>query len=253
MKNTTIRIAFIVAIFSVLSGCASQVKPAQDSGYLTGSEILQENRERFPFQKVWVNQETDKDYQSYKKIYVAPVNTSYLDNMEWFKMLSEDGMTAIHNEADRLAVYLQNRLIYELENSQGADFTVIKTKKNIDSDTAILEFALVELIPSPAQVNRFTSVAGFFIPFLGTASSLVVEDGSIAIEAKMTNYTGEESLLLFADREEDKSAILVDVNDLGYFKHAEKHIETWAYQYALLLSTDMEVQIKDQGFKLKPW
>jgi len=215
---------FSLYLISILAGCASQqAKPAADSGFLAGTESLQENRERFPFNRVWVNEDFMHSYKEYQKIYVAPVNTQYLSQSEWFKNLSETGMQSI----------------------QDANF--------IDKDTAILELAIVELIPSPAQVNRFTSVAGFFVPFLGTATSLVVDDGSIAIEARVSDAISKEVLLKFADREKDNSAILGDVNDLSYFKHSEKHIDQWAQQYVELLKTMDDEMVSDKGFKLKPW
>jgi len=254
MNIKSLKIIFSLSILVTLMGCASQAaKPAENSGYLAGAEMLIENRARFPFNRVWVNEEFMQDYKDYQKIYIAPVNTDYLSQSEWFKNLSEKGMHSLQGSADLLAKYMQTRFIKELERSEIDKLEVIHDESFIDDETAILELAIVELIPSPAQVNRFTSVAGFFVPFLGTATSLVVDDGSIAIEARLTDNASKETLLMFADREKDNSALLVDLNDLTYFKHSEKHIDQWAQQYVQLLQTMDDEMISDKGFKLKPW
>jgi len=137
---------------------------------------------------------------AYKKLYVAPVNTDYIKTMEWYEQLTAEAKVNIQLAADNY----------------------------IDSNTLVLELAIVELVPSPAQVNRLSSAAGFFVPFLGVAKSLVVQDGSIAIEGRFSNGVSKQELMLFADREEDNSALVFDVSDFTYFRHARKNIDTWA-------------------------
>ncbi len=254
MFKSTSLFGFIVLAISTLSGCATA--PAADSGYLSNPEQLIENRERFPFQRVWVNPDTSKSYQDYKSIYIAPVNTDFLETMQSYKNYDEKSQAYLKQSASELAVYMRERFYTEMDaiesSEKNAKLITLRDLKLVDKSSKILEIAIVELVPTPAGTNRFTEAAGFFVPFLGLAKSLIVDDGSIAIEARVIDAVNKEILLQFADREEDKSTPLIDASDFTYFRHAKQHIDIWAKQYAKLLTTDSSETVSDDLIKLKP-
>jgi len=250
MKHKLILITSLILLASLLSGCAG-TPPAADSGFLANSKNLKENRDRFPFNRAWVNTETTKKYQDFEKIYIPQVDTSYFEKMQWFQNYDEKSKTYLKEAADNLGIYMQQRFESELTNSTAKSFELIDNLEDVDADTAILNLAITELTPTPAGANRLAETAGFFIPFTGIAKSVLVKDGSIAIEASMVTGVERDVLLEFADREEDKSTPIIDASDFVYFRHAKQHIDTWAYQYVQLLSTNDSEQVKDSLIKVK--
>ena len=73
-------------IGSFVTGCRAKALP--DAGFLEQPQLLQSNN-KIPFNAAWIKD--DADLLSYKKVYVAPVDTTHLLKLDWWQKTSLAG------------------------------------------------------------------------------------------------------------------------------------------------------------------
>lgn len=235
--------AILAALICV--GCAT--KPAPDSGYLTDSHKMSEQRGRFPFHSVWVKPGADR--AKYDHILIAPVNTAYLmENTGW--KAANPGNMKLEEAADELATYTQVAFAEALREWPNSALLVASRP---GARTLKLELAIVELTPAKAALGALGLAGPAVGPAIGVASKAAAGHPSIAIEGRVKDSVTGEVLFMFADREERQWRV-IDVKAVTWWGHARPIIDDWARQCAEIANTPAMHQVEDRArFTLKPW
>ena len=228
----------------LIAGC--KTAPAPDSGFLGDTPTMAAQRERFPFDHVWVSPEAKKtDYDS---ILIAPVNTDYLLNNTGWKAANPGNLT-LDKAAKDLAVYTQEKFREAFKRSQ-----TTRLADQPGPRTATLELAIVELVPSKAVLGAVGLVAPVVgAPVVGVVAQVLGGTPSVAIDGRLKNSLTGELLFIFADREE-RQVRIVDLKSVTWWGHARPIIADWARQSVLLTDTPKTYRVKNRSrFTLMPW
>lgn len=234
--------ALTVGLLACL-GCAMKAKPAHSAGFIK-EETLSKS-EGLPFHRSW--QKGEFDWTPYRKIEIAPVNTEHLLTMGWWKKV---GMSRekIQEDARRLGQFTKETFEEAYRKDPLHRFEVVEAA---DSETLVLEMALVEIVPSRVTLNAIG-----YVPFVGTAAKLLrntAYKSSIAFEAKIRQGPTGGIVAMFADRESEKWSP-INLNDLTWYGHAMGIIQEWAQQFVQVTQRKPGQRIQDsKPFTLKPW
>lgn len=248
--NTISKMALVLLYVFATIGCSVLGNsPAADSGFIEHAENMEEHRERYPFNAVWVSEKYKRDKATYTKIIIRPINTSYLLKTADWKHLKSRSTETIHEDAKRIAIDIETSLRTALQSKQDS---AVKLVNDVGPNTLILEAALTELVPTDLTRNAAGDVAGFYV----MGSSLLVSagaGGSVAIEARFRDAATNEILWMFKDRETDRIAP-IDLAGLTPYRHVENNITIWAKELVQLLNTPMDEKITQPlPFTLLPW
>jgi hypothetical protein len=239
--------ALLLGAAALFTSCAApdiSTDPATASGFLSKPGQMTEDRERYPFQKVWEANPRD-EYLSYSKLYVAPVDIDHLNKAEWYDELDEAAKADYDQMTKDLAVYMQQSVRDAVANYKGtADYPLIQITDKPDSKTIILELAIAEFVPTKKWWNTFGNVAGIVLPG-GTAVQLGAM-GSIAMEGRSRLGPNGPIVVKFADNEKDNFAYF-NLRGMTSEKHAKKNIDEWAGQVASLANTKRDRKVDDDA------
>lgn len=227
----------------VLVGCS--VNPSKNSEFLKDSPEM-EKHSRYPYQRVWLRYDAEKNKNTVKALIIAPVNITYIKKMDWFKLQGKEKQQTILEEARELGNYFQSHLKEKI-----ATETHLNITDKPGSDISRVEIAIVELIPSDVWWNAAATGAGFVVPGAGMLKTFGA--GSIAIEVKISNSNTGELIGLIADREIDKMAP-IDVAALSWFQGSKNNIDDWVDIMVNSVNTGWNEQVTDTvPFRLLPW
>ena len=222
-----------------MSGCATP--PAPDAGFIDGSKTVQ--RPDLPFQKAWVKEGVE--WKSYRGIYVAPVNMSYVLSSGSWKAVARYGKA--EEDLQKEAKFMQDTFIKAFQDDPNKRFNVVEKPSAGD---LILEMAIVELTPnSPAmKAAEFIPIAGWGIKAVNMATP-----DYVSFEARILDGATGEIIATTADRRKAKVAI-VNVQDYTWFGHADAIIKDWAKEFVEVANKRPGHVVKrSAGFQLKPW
>ena len=203
--------------------------------------------EDLPFHSSWIQEELD--LSQFDKIYIAPVNTSYilLDESNWWQN-SFKSYSQLKKDVEDVADFTQKTFIKAFKNDPHKRFKVV-TKP--DETTLVLELAIIELTPNKPYLKLAR-----FAPFgAGAAVTLLNQSNlsTVAFESRMRNGQSGEIVAMFADREQEKKYLLSTKN-LTWYSHAKEIIQDWANQFVALTNRKQGEIVKDSAtFGLKPW
>ena len=186
-SKSTVAILLTALLIPAFLGC--RAKPAPDSGFLQDPKLMQPLA-GIPYNRIWINPKYHD--KTYHEIYVAPVNTDYVmaENV-W-----EQATMATSNKADvaknikMLADYQRNAYIKACEKDPKMHFKVVDKP---GPNTLILEMAIIQLVPSKAELQALGLVpvmgvgVGVTAVEIGASSATKSEDqgkGVIAMEAR---------------------------------------------------------------------
>jgi len=236
-------LSIVFLFFIITLGCS--VDPAKKSEFLKDSPEM-EKYSRYPYQRVWLRYDAEKNKNMVKSLIIAPVNITYIEKMDWFKLQDNENQQIILAEALELGDYFQSQLKDKI-----ATETHLKITDNPGLYTSRVEIAIVELIPSDVWWNAAATGAGFVVPGAGMLKTFGA--GSIAIEMKITDSNTGDLIGLLADREVDKSAP-IDVAALSWFQGSKNNIDDWVDIMVDSVNTGWNEQVTDKAqFRLSPW
>lgn len=247
-----VKILTIQLIMLALSGCSYlnsmlTAEPAPDSGFLEHPEQMKPHPERFPFNRVWCK-DHGCDWSKYQSVIVKKVDTNHILKMSWWDNLNTEPKAQLQKDQHEIAGYVRNTFLTALENDAVVHHEVVDSPKN---RTMILEIALVELVPTKAFMRSVMDVIGFLIP--GAQVLGLTGSGSVAIEGRIRDAESREIIFKFADRQQDKSAIL-SAQDFTWHGHAKEIIDDWANEFVKLYDTPSSHMVAASShFTLKPW
>ena len=245
-----------LAAILLLVGC--RAKAAPDAGFLHDTTLMKADK-LVPFNRVYLNPKYKGTH--FTKVYVAPVNTDYLfARNTWEKAtLASMNKDDVRKNVNRLADYLRNSFIKRFQNDPEKRFTIVDKP---DSDTLLVELAIVQLVPSKAEFQALSLVP---VGFVGTISTAVMAGGSaisgsedvgkgvIAIEGRTRDSASGQVVCMFADRQHPPAAVL-DVKALFWWEPAKPICDAWARQFVQFQTSTPGTKIKEMSnFELLVW
>ena len=244
-------LVILVVLFAACSKEAMKAKPAPDAGFIPNPE-RQVKREDLPFQKVWVKPGFNKF--DYREIVIAPVNTSYLLEMDWWQKTNfRNAVGSFERDVQELARYMQKTFIKAFEEAEKKRFKVVKVPSQWGKSLR-LEMALVEVVPSKPVLNALGFAAGPVtkVPGVGSAASMAAPR-NVAFEARIRDLQTGKIVATFADRERQVPGP-IDVTRLTWFEPARDIIDEWAEQLVQVANRERGEKVKDPvPFTLRPW
>ncbi len=229
-------------------GC--KTAPAPDTGFLHEPERMAPEKERFPFDRVWVKPGVEKE--DYDYIVISPVNTEYLmDNTGW--KAANPGNHDLEESALKMAEYTEQTFRDAFQNDTRPG---VRPTDKSGPRTVVLELAFVELVPSKATFGALRLIAPALGPAgiaVGAGSAAAGGRPSVAIEGRLKDGVTGETLFMFADRQEAQMRV-IDLKAVSWWGHAKDIIKYWAEECVELAKTPKDYQVKDRSFfTLKPW
>lgn len=231
-------------LMAVLVGC--KAAPAPSVGFADPSVLKSDPT--VPFNKFW--QKPGVDWKSYDKIYVAEVNTSYMLKQTFWQ--KGERQADIERDVQKLAAYTRDSISKAFREDPHHRFQVVDHPTH-DPHTLVLEFALVEVVPSKVVLNAL-GYAPFFIGTGITVVRTVAQDkSSAAFEARTRDAATQEIVLQAADREAEQFAV-IDVRGLTWYSDAEGIIDVWSKQLVLVANRKPGEKVEGAPtFRLLPW
>jgi len=241
----------------ILSGCAStdsmqssidsQLKapPSEGAGFVPMQQMTK--RPDLPFDKVWVRQGVN--WNQYRTIYIAPVNTNYLIQATWWQQsIRADQM---EQDVQDMSRFMRAQFIKAFQTDPRQRFLVVSSPQR---GSLTLEMALTELVPSKLLLNA-VKIAG---PYGSGLAAAVLERGAeaqsaIAFEARIKDSTSGETLAMAADKEY-AVARPIDLKGFSWYANAKDIVTTWATQFVDIANRRPGEVVKPAStFSLKPW
>ncbi|MGZ8159722.1 MAG: DUF3313 family protein [Methylobacter sp.] len=260
IKNMKKPVMFFVPLYligSLLSGCASiqsgsneakelAVTPAPDAGFIQHPE-LQSKPVDLPFQKVWIK--PGFDAKVYKELVVAPVNTQYMQQMDWLHELSTANLLgSVQKDIEELGLYFHDQAVKEFKDDPKQRFRIIESPEQHRQPALRLELALIEVDPSQPALHA----AGWLIPGGGTAAG-VVNQRRAAFEGRLRDLQTGEVVATFADRDMQDAGPL-DLTRLTWYGPAKSIMDQWAKQFVQIANRQPGEMITDPtAFTLRPF
>lgn len=226
---------------------SAMVEPAPDAGFIEHPE-LQTRPADLPFQKVWIKPGFDKS--SYTGLVVAPVNTQYMQEMDWLhKMSSVNVISDVNSDIKDLAQYFHDQVAKEFKDDPHHRFGVIEYPGQQTGPVLRLELALIEIDPSQPVLHAL-SWAG--PPGTGTAAGLINQRRA-AFEGRLRDLQTGEVVATFADRDTADAGPL-DLTRLTWYGPAKGIMDRWAKQFVQIANRAPGEAVTDPtAFTLRPF
>lgn len=255
IKKQSATLALGLCLTSALFGCSSMqsagdkmeetfTKPAPDAGFISDA-TRQKKLNYLPFQKVWIDPKFNKD--NYTEIFIAPVNTQYMQEMSWLSnMNSAHWFSDVQKDIKELAEYFQSTVTKEFKADPKHRLSVLATPGQ-NKAALSLEMALVEINPSTPILHA----AGWLAPGGGIAAN-VVDERTVAFEARLRDMQTNEIVATFADRKAQAIAPL-DLTNLTWYGPSKGIMDNWAKEFVAVANRKAGEVVTHKRFTLKPF
>ena len=185
--------------------------------------------------------------EHFSAIYVAPVNTRYMEQQSWWQQ-QNTRKEALSKDSRMLAQRMQTKFQQTITSYPNSSF---KSANGPGPGVLVLELALVELVPSKAFWNVGAGAAGFVVP--GAGFLALAGAGSIAIEGRVRDGATNAVIATFKDRRNDKAAP-INIGSYTWYHGAEINVAAWAGEFAELFNTPPDHIVKRPSpVTLRPW
>jgi hypothetical protein len=208
---------------------------APDAGFVPQPELLHPDKS-LPFDAVWLKEGVDLN--SYKTVYVAPIDTTHLLKLDWWDRanLAPGDQQA---QATSLAGYFRDAVVKAFRDEDSKSFTVVDSPQ---PDALFVELALVEVVPTKVWLNAIAYVIA------GAPSQ-----GTTAFEGRLKDGKTQRVISEFKDREFGQID-LVSINDLTWYRHSEHTLRVWSDELVKMCRrTPNEAIAPMSPVTLKPW
>lgn len=244
LQRRFICISLFLMFFITQIGCSVlKAKPAKDAGFLPKPELVTERRDRAPFFGYWV-EDAQNYYQRLRqsgKVFIAPIDTSFINKAYSAERKSERLKRQRIEEAEELARYFRERLRLSLIQRKEM---LVKVLDEPSPDALSVHLALVSVVPTNPGVNLIGTVAGAFLP--GGGLIKIVGEGSIAFEGYVVDARSSKHEILeqFKDREGQKASPFT-FKDYQQYAHLRVVLDDWSNQLAELANTPPTHKVED--------
>jgi hypothetical protein len=243
---------------SLIAGCSTfqsgsnemkseVVEPAPDAGFIEHPE-RQGKRADLPFQKVWIK--PGFKISAYRELVVAPVNTQYMEEMDWMHKLSAANMLGdVKKDTEELAQYFYDQVVKDFKEDPNHPVQIIEYAGQQTGPVLRLELALIEIDPSQSVLHAL-SWAG--PPGTGTAAG-AINQRRAAFEGRLRDLKTGEVVATFADRDMQDAGPL-DLTRLTWYGPAKGIMDRWAEQFVQIANAKPGEMVTDPtAFTLKPF
>jgi hypothetical protein len=229
----------LIAVCFLSPALAADPKP---SGFMDQTNMT--IRGDLPFEMGWIK--PGVNWQKYKKVAIAPVDTSHvLESNEW----QELGRTGeIQKDIKKLAMYTRSAFSNAFITDPKKRFKISYNTQSFD--TLRVEMALTELTP-----NKVLLKAAGYIPLYGLAATALNQTNPsyVSIEIRLKDGRTGETLAKFADRQNEPFT-LVSVDQFNWYGFAEKRVDQWSVKLVETMNRKPGTVVsKSSNFDLKPW
>lgn len=260
MKHTTLTnpikpwrmTSFLLLALLTVCGCSFfEIKTAKPTSFLLNHDKLKPIPERSPYHLAWNISREQPNYRSrvFKKVYLKPINLSYLGNGsvdEWRQKFQISAAT--DSEIKEIVDYMYTKFQQAIVTSPH-EFEIATSSGR---ETLVVEIALVEFNPTQVSYKVIGAAAGSFVP--GGSVVKTLGQGGIGIEIKFSDGESGQTLGEIADRREEKTALIADLNNLSRLGHAKEAIADWTAELKELLSTPITQKVdRTRPFILIGW
>jgi len=255
--------AFLLFITLFFISCKAVEAPS--AGFIKNPEVMYKDP-MLPFHKVWFYKYLN--LLNYNRIIIKPIKLRYLNESGDIERLNARYyMGYTKKDEDYVVKYMREEFIRKFKAVPNNRFKVVN---NRGYGTLVLEMAIVELVPTKAELNAagdafvFVPIGPIPLSILITLITLpiktvlggVFESGfksHIAFEGVVRDSMTNKIILAYADREAEKAS-LVNVKDYTYFAHVRSIISEWALQTVKMLNRTNNDKIEDSSaFVFQPW
>jgi hypothetical protein len=258
MKMNYAGLLLVAAILvGFLSGCATLtttsnnlkaalIKPAPDAGFIK-SPGRQTKRADLPFQKAWFK--PDLDLSSYRELYVAPVNTEHMLEMDWLHAITTANLLgSFKQDVNELAGYFQDQVKKEFRENPDNRFLLVDNPVVREKPLLSLELALIELEPSEPILHA----AGWAV-IGGTVAAGVINQRRASFEGRLRDLQSGEVVATFADRNaQDVGPI--DLTRYTWYGPAKTIMDKWAKLFVQVANRKPGEVVNDPiAFTLRPF
>ena len=222
-----------------------KAQPATGAGYVPMQQLAK--NPKLPFDKAWIKQGVD--WNCYRTIYIAPVNTDHLLRSNWWQeSIRADQM---RQDVQNMATFMRTQFITAFQNDPRHRLRVVMSP---EKGSLTLEMAITELVPSKVLLNVI-KVAG---PYGTGLAAGALERGAeaqstVAFEARLKDTDTGQPVAMFADRQ---YATLrpIDLKGFTWYGNAEDIVEQWAKQFVEVANRRPGEYIQPAStFSLMPW
>lgn len=225
------------------------VKPAPDAGFIANPE-RQIDRANLPFQKSWIK--PGFSLADYAEVEVSPVNTQYMQKMDWLHHLSSASWAGdVKADIASLAVYFRQTVEKEFRLDPNHRFHVLDIPQQHQAGQKLLrlELALIEIDPSTPVLNALGMVA----PYGAGIAVGAVNQRRAAFEGRLRDVQTHEVVATFADRDMQDAGPL-DVTRLTWYGPAKGIMDRWAQQFVEIANRKPGEAVRDPiPFTLRPF
>ncbi len=224
---------------------------AEPGGFLETPERLRERRERDPFHGVWYAR--DFDFETYRRIEIAPVNTEYVRAMNLWEGLSLASPN-IEEDVGLLAVELRETFVRTLREDTNRRLGVVDVA---GEQGLVLEMALIEVVPNKAWLGAL-GLASWGSPLIpagvaGGTLAAFLDRGWVSIEGRLRDGVSGRVVVEIADSEMGKTRI-VDLEVVTWYGHAHAIFQDWASQFVQRINRPLDQPVEEAPwFTLDPW
>jgi len=237
------RIGIVLISIIALTGCSAGA--AKNAGFIRKPQRMSKPGD-LPFQKVWVKAEK-KYLKDYSELYVAPVSTDFVKRMSWWKEAVKDSNIKQRRDLERrlseLGSYTQKNIQRAFRQDPNKRFRIVSRP---GSKTAILEMALVEIVPSNTALGALGIVPH-------PAAKLITKAGNnnyAAFEARIRDGGTKEVIASFADKENAPTRV-VDTTQMSEYGPVRGIIDDWIEQFVKAANRKPGEIVSDPMFALK--
>ncbi len=243
-------IIFSMALILLTSGCSTmydwmRADPPEQTKFIDGNCKMVVQSPDFPFRMMWLDKSVD--IRQYKKIMLSKVNLNHLsdDYNYWDKADTRRLAGDLNSDSKDVASYMEisfrNAITYDPKHR----FKIVDAP---GPDTLKLELAIIQLVPSKAELNVAENVVGIIV--WPVAFLTVFNSGTTAFEGVLRDSQTGKIVCAFADREKDENAIF-NIPGMTYYGNARYFTDRWSRQFVDFMNAKDYTQLKtDFPFKL---
>ena len=222
-----------------------KAEPASGAGFVPMQQLAK--NPKLPFDKAWIK--PGEDWQRYRTIYIAPVNTDYLMRGNWW----QESIRAdqIRQDVQNMAIFMRTQFITAFQNDPRRRLRVVMSP---EKGSLTLAMAITELVPSKVLLN-IIKVAG---PYGSGLAAAALERGAeaqstVAFEARVKDTDTDQTVAMCADRQY-ATARPIDLKGFTWYGNAEDIVKEWAEESVAIANRRSGETIKPAStFSLKPW
>ena len=225
--------SILLATTGAMVGCRAKALP--DAGFLEKPELVKPDK-RLPFNAAWIKD--DANLLGYKKVYVAPVDTTHLLKLDWWQKAAIAPGDQ-QQWAQDLAKYFQERMKEQFTDGDDNKYQLVDTP---DDETLIIELAIVEVVPTKVWLNA-----------IGYALLGAVDQGETGFEGRLRDGKTKQVIAEFKDHEYGQFDV-VSVRDLEWAGHSRHTIRIWTDDLEEICYLQPDGTVSDMSpVTLMPW